>query len=154
MKNKTCCFTGHREIPNEEYALVYKKTREQIMVLIDKGIERFIVGGARGFDTLAATLLLEIRQNFPHIKIIVAVPYRAQAKGFSESDLAVYNEILSLADELVVLSEDYYKGCLHVRNRYMVDESAYIISYLRKTSGGSVFTTDYARKKGIEVIEV
>ncbi len=154
MKNKTCCFTGHREIPNEEYALVHKKTRAEIMALIDKDVERFIVGGALGFDTLAATLLFEIRQNFPHIKIIVAVPYRAQAKGFSEIDLAVYNEILSLADETVVLSESYYRGCLHIRNRYMVEESAYIISYLRKTSGGSAFTTDYARKKGIEVIEI
>ncbi len=154
MKNKTCCFTGHREIPEHEYKTVYERTREEILNLINKDVERFIVGGALGFDTLAATLLFEIRQNFPHIKIIVAVPYKAQAKGFSESDLAVYNEMLSIADETVVLSENYYRGCLHNRNRYMVDESGYIISYLRKTSGGSAYTTDYARKKGIEVIKI
>jgi uncharacterized phage-like protein YoqJ len=154
MKNKTCCFTGHREIPNSEYAVIHKRTREEIMKLIEKGIERFIVGGALGFDTLAATLLFEIRENYPNIKIIVAVPYRAQAKGFSESDLAIYNEILRLADETVILSENYFRGCLHARNRYMVDESNVIISYLRKESGGSAFTTGYARKKGIEIIEV
>ena len=72
----------------------------------------------------------------------------------NRSDLAIYNEILRLADETVILSEDYYRGCLHVRNRYMVDESSVIISYLRKESGGSAFTTGYARKKGIEIIEV
>ena len=154
MKNKTCCFTGHREIPDTEYGITHKKTREAIMMLIDKGVERFIVGGAVGFDTLAATLLFEIRENCPQIKIIIAVPYRAQAKGFSESDLAVYNEALRLADETVVLSESYYRGCLHVRNRYMVDESGFLISYLRRQSGGSAFTTDYAKKKGIEVIEI
>ncbi len=154
MKNKTCCFTGHREVPNEEYAFVHKKTREAIMTLVDKGVERFIVGGALGFDTLAATLLFEIRQNFPHIKIVIAVPYKAQAKGFCQSDLAIYNETLKLADQVVELSENYYRGCLHVRNRYMVDESGYIISYLRKNSGGSYFTTDYAQKKGIEIIKI
>ena len=39
MKNKTCCFTGHREIPNSEYAVIHKRTREEIMKLIEKGIE-------------------------------------------------------------------------------------------------------------------
>lgn len=154
MNNKTCCFTGHRDIPQTEYINIYEKTKREIINLINKGVEYFIVGGAVGFDTLAATILFDLKQSFSNIKIIVAVPYKAQAKYFSKKDFIIYNEILSLADQTVILSENYYRGCLHNRNRFMVDKSSYIISYLRKTSGGTFYTTDYARKKGLQIIDV
>ena len=54
-----CCFTGHRNIHPGEI----KKTEEQIRLkvfdLIDKGVRTFYVGGALGFDTLAAEVLME-----------------------------------------------------------------------------------------------
>ena len=39
MKQKTCCFTGHRDIPLGDYQLIFDKTEEMVERLIKKGYE-------------------------------------------------------------------------------------------------------------------
>jgi hypothetical protein len=46
MRDKTCCFTGHRTIPLSEMNLVTQKTEEFIKSLILNGVKYFGVGGA------------------------------------------------------------------------------------------------------------
>ena len=50
MKQKTCCFSGHREIPSGTYQLIFKKTEDMVESLIKKGYLYFGAGGALGFD--------------------------------------------------------------------------------------------------------
>lgn len=50
MKQKTCCFTGHRDIPLGDYQLIFDKTEEMVERLIKKGYLYFGAGGALGFD--------------------------------------------------------------------------------------------------------
>ena len=57
MRQHRCCFTGHRDIPAQEEATVRSKIRKQVLDLLEKGYNTFLVGGARGFDMLAALLL-------------------------------------------------------------------------------------------------
>lgn len=38
MKEKTCCFTGHREIPSGQRRRIFAKTEEAIEGLIKKAI--------------------------------------------------------------------------------------------------------------------
>jgi hypothetical protein len=50
VREQTCCFTGHRELPvwgREELAAKLEAT---ITGLIDRGIRFYGAGGARGFD--------------------------------------------------------------------------------------------------------
>lgn len=49
MKNKTCCFSGHRKM-SEEKSKVYEKLNKQINILINEGYDTFICGGALGAD--------------------------------------------------------------------------------------------------------
>ena len=63
MKEKTCCFTGHREIPERDYNLLKQKTKNAIVALIGKGVIYFGAGGARGFDTIAAETVLELKKD-------------------------------------------------------------------------------------------
>jgi len=53
-KLKTCCFTGHRRIPPEQYHWIAARLRKEIIQLIEGGINCFCAGGALGFDTIAA----------------------------------------------------------------------------------------------------
>lgn len=52
MKEKACCFTGHRVIPQHEYERIEQALRREIIRLIAAGYCYFGVGGALGFDTL------------------------------------------------------------------------------------------------------
>ena len=154
MQKKTCCFTGHRNIlsaDQEEIALQLEKT---ITELIHAGIDRFIAGGARGFDTLAAQTVLLLRKRYPDIKLILALPCLSQTKGWCKNDVAVYETIKSQADEIVYTAQDYTRGCMHKRNRYMVDSSSVCVCCWMRDKGGTAYTVHYAEKKGLKIINI
>lgn len=62
-KYKTCCFTGHRKIPTNEFYTIYEQTKNQIETLVQNGYDNFIAGGALGFDTLAATAVINVKKR-------------------------------------------------------------------------------------------
>ena len=152
IKEKTACFTGHRKIPSEDLPMVKTNLRNAVIDSIEKGYERFLAGGALGFDTLAANMVLELKKRYPHIKLILVLPCREQTKGWKQSDIKKYERIKSQADEIVYTSEHYYRGCMHVRNRHLVDHSSLCICYLTKETGGTAYTVRYARTKRIGVV--
>lgn len=86
MKNKTCCFTGHRQIPVEDLPALSAKLREAVISYIEKGYTFFGAGGALGFDTLAAQEILSLKKQFPHIKLILVLPCRDQAVRWEAKD--------------------------------------------------------------------
>jgi len=154
MKNKTCCFTGHRNIPQNGFPNIKKHLKNEIKNLINQGIKFFGSGGALGFDTLSAITVLELKKEFPHIKLILALPCKNQTKGWKEFDRAVYNLILDTADKILYISEYYQSGCMHKRNRHLVDNSGYCICYLTHNSGGTFYTTNYAKEKNVKIINI
>ena len=154
MKERTCCFTGHRDIPEQNYEEIKKRTKEIVISLIEKGVIYYIAGGARGYDTLAAETVSELKREYPKIRLILALPCKDQTKGWGEEDIRKYNRMKERADKVVYTAERYYKGCMHVRNRHLVDHSAYCVCYLEKDSGGTAYTVNYARKKGLAVFAV
>lgn len=50
MKSKTCCFTGHRRLPEKEQTIVKCKLEDSVESLIQNGYRYFGAGGAIGFD--------------------------------------------------------------------------------------------------------
>jgi len=153
--NRICCFTGHRIIPNAEREEIKERLKSTLVSLIEKkGVTLFIAGGALGFDTMAALEVLSLRERYPEIKLRLAIPCENQTKGWKEKDILLYEEIMSQADDVVYTSRTYTSGCMHIRNRYMVDSSDFCVAYMTKASGGTAYTVKYAEKKGVEVINV
>jgi len=152
--SKTCCFTGHRIIPEREYKTISKYLESKIIQLIHQDVRYFGAGGALGFDTLAALSVLKLKGEYPWIKLILVLPHKEQAKGWSEGDIKIYSQILQEADKAVYTSEQYQNGCMHKRNRYLVDHSDICLCYLTKTSGGTAYTVHYAKQKGLQIINI
>ena len=148
------CFTGHREIAPHELGAVKRALARTIDTLVDRGITTFIAGGAMGFDTLAANAVLDARERHPDVHLILALPCEDQTHGWRADAVAEYTRIRERADHVKVLSPTYHRGCMHVRNRYMVDRSDVCICYLRTASGGTAYTVTYAESKGLEIIRL
>ena len=150
MKNSTCCFTGHRHlsVSNE---ILSARLEKQIIDLIEQGIIYYGAGGALGFDTIAALTVIKLRNQYSNIKLILVLPCKDQTKGWNDNDISVYNYILSQANKVVYTSESYYPGCMHKRNRHLVDNSSHCICYMEKDSGGTAYTVSYARDSGLTV---
>lgn len=154
MKEKTCCFTGHRKIPPDRYEMVARRLKDEIVTLIEQGYTFFGAGGALGFDTLAARTVLGLKVSYPHIKLILVLPCHDQTRGWSKADVEVYEQIKSCCDKFVYTSEEYNSSCMFKRNRHLLDNSSVCICYLTESKGGTAYTVDYAKKAGIRVINI
>ena len=148
----TCCFTGHRDIPPEILPALAAKLEAAILELIADGIRYFYAGGALGFDTLAAETVLRLRNQFPQIQLILALPCREQTRGWSTASVKRYESILRRANKVIYTSEHYTRGCMQRRNRFMVDRSAVCVAYCTRATGGSAYTLQYARKAGLRIL--
>ena len=111
-KNIACCFTGHRKIPQRKSGQIQERLRNEIVTAIQNGYTFFYAGGAIGFDTMAAQAVLELKTQYPHIKLILVLPCVNQTDGWEQSDIDEYERIRDLADEVIYTSEEYKKGCV------------------------------------------
>lgn len=48
IREKTCCFTGHRDIPRAVYSSLSRELDAVVRALIGKGVRFFGAGGALG----------------------------------------------------------------------------------------------------------
>ena len=162
-KSASCCFTGHRKMSDSEKISASDEIKRIVRTLVRHNVRHFIVGGALGFDTVAAVTLINMRDsekltdengNEVRIFLTLAVPCPEQSARWSFADRTLYNSILRSADEMVTLSDHYTRECMFIRNRYMVDRSAYCIAYVTHRGGGSYYTMNYAEKSGLGVINI
>lgn len=154
-----CCFTGHR--PNALPALGREESEEMQSLLflltravasaLDDGITAFYVGGALGFDTIAAEAVLSQREAYPDLTLHLALPGRNQTEGWGEPDLARYEHILAHASSVWYAAELCSPESMRRRNRYLVDHASRCIAYLRRMRGGTLYTVNYALDSGIPV---
>ena len=154
-REKTVCFTGHRIIPAAIRPALLSELYSTVMRLIMEGYDSFICGGAVGFDTMAAECVLSMRERYPDIKLILALPCRDQTLKWDDlDDLTRYKEILGKADRVEYAEVFYSQGCMHKRNRWMVDHSSVCIAYLTSNRGGTAYTCNYANKSAVELINL
>ncbi len=153
----TCCFTGHRDLPEKrspEYASLLTALEQAVRDAIRCGCDRFLIGGAKGFDLLAGEWILALKQVDPSVSLAVYVPHHGQESAFSPEDKKRYEALLCHADEVLILSERYYPGCMRERNARMVGDSQFCIAYVRKRRSGSAQTMQMAEAKGLTVLRL
>ena len=154
MREQTCCFTGHRHIPEADREKIKHRLETVITSLYQRGVCYYGAGGALGFDTLAAQAVLRLRERYPALKLILVLPCLDQTKGWRQEDIAVYDQIKAGADKVVYTSQTYTPGCMHKRNRYLVDNSGTCVCYLTKQTGGTAYTVQYAKSHGLDIIDL
>ena len=150
IKEKTCSFTGHRILSGNFNKI---EVENVVKKLIEKGYDTFLVGMALGFDTECFKVLLEIRKS-ADIRLIACVPCNSQSKFFKKNQREQYEFLLEQADEIINVSDNYYDGCMMVRNYFMVDNCSVLVAYLNYNRGGTYQTVKYAAGKGIEIIYI
>lgn len=154
-KSKVACFSGHRKLPQNCEEL-RAKLKQEIIGLIERGVVFFGAGGAWGFDMLAEETILQLKEDCPHIRLILVLPCPPdqQTLKWSSAQRKRYYEILEKADKVRILSPQYTNDCMYVRNRHLVDNSAYLVCYLREQCRGTAYTVGYARKQGLQIIRL
>lgn len=108
-KSKSLAFTGHRTIPIERQDEIRARLVEAVSVACKSGITCFYSGMAIGFDLMAAETVLSLKGRYPDIWLIAVVPFRRQNCRWPSIEKERYQNIVSRADRVIVLSEYYFK---------------------------------------------
>lgn len=157
----TACFSGHR--PEKMSHIIGSTVGMQAFKSIvylhvheayEAGYRTFITGMARGFDIIAAQVVLDYKRRFSvreNIRLIAVSPFADEILNRHDNDLYDYNSVLEACDDVIYVRRDYHKSCFHVRNRFMVDNSSLLISACLDEKSGTGSTIKYARKKGLRV---
>ena len=151
---KSVCFTGHRDIDVSLAYCIPPLLKSVLRECIGRGARRFLAGGAMGFDTLAALCVLELKSEFPFIRLELILPCKNQAQKWNDINRSIYDMILERADSVEYLHESYTASCMHDRNRRLVDEADAVIAYLAHSGGGTAYTAAYALKCKKELINL
>lgn len=154
LRSQTCCLTGHRNLTPAERRNIQKNLRDTLLQLISEGYHYFGAGGALGFDTLAEEIILELRASHPEIKLILVLPCKDQEKFWRDGEIRTYRETLSKADKIIYCSQRYSAGVMQRRDRRLADHANACICYVKRKSGGAFFTSEYAKKQGLRVINL
>ena len=148
VREKSCFFTGHRDA-GEEFRGVLECA---VLELINSGVDTFIAGGAVGFDMIAAETVLEIKADYPHIRLLLYLPCRNHSAKWSAEDCTRLDVIINNADEVRYITDgEYADGCMKRRNAAMVRDAHYCIAWFDRRIGGTSQTVAIANKCGCAV---
>lgn len=155
-KEKTCFFTGHRNLPKHQAGQVHDILKKQILFLYENyKVDTFISGGALGFDLLAAKTVLLLKETIPELKLLVYLPCYGQEKFWSDPQRYQFRLILSKADQYRYISpEPYTKDCMKKRNYKMVNDSSFGIAYYILSRSGTGQTIRYAQSHCVSVYNI
>lgn len=64
-----------------------RKVARALVFYIEQGYRYFVADGALGFDTLAAQTVLNLKQQYPEIKLILVLLCKDQAARWSACDV-------------------------------------------------------------------
>lgn len=162
-KKTTACFSGYRPKNfsfalgkgDEAFLALHERTGQAIIQAVSDGYNRFMCGMAEGFDLIAGSVFLELkekRSDMANVQLLAMLPFAGH--GFSEPWGITHQLILRQAEEVITLAPKYHPPAYHDRNRYMVDNSSCLICYYNGKKGGTRFTVKYAGACGLSIINI
>ena len=153
MKEKTCCFFGHRNIKEtEELKLKLVEIIEKLIV--DEKVDTFLFGSKSRFNSLCQETVTEMKEKYPHIKrVYVRAEYPYISEHYKNYLLESYEDTY-YPDHIIGSGRAAYVE----RNYEMIDNSHYCIVYYDEQSApttrksGTKIALDYAIKKGKQIL--
>lgn len=137
-----CTFFGHKNTSNK----IEPALRAALLDLIEnKNVNLFLVGNQGNFDSIVRKNLRQLKSNYPCIKysvVLAYMPIRQNSEDYSDT---IYPEVLERVPPKFAISK---------RNKWMMENSDYVITYVTHNFGGAAQFQDLAKKKGKVVINL
>lgn len=148
-KTITCAVSGHRVVSGD---FDNEKLKNELAQIVESGYEIFLTGMAKGFDTLCFKALVSLKKDYPQIKICAVIPCADQSKYYSLKEKAEYNQLLNCADFIAREERSYFKGCMLLRNNFLIENSSLLYAYFNgEKKGGTYYTVKKAKENYLEV---
>lgn len=148
-------ITGHRpdklpgqyDLSHPFYSALEERLRE---IITEVQPVKAFSGMALGVDQFFAELCTKLG-----IPWVAAIPFVGQERIWPEESKQKYQEILSHATEVVIVTPGNYAAYkMQIRNQYMVDNCDKLIAVWDGTAGGTGNCVQYAFEKKKQIIRV
>lgn len=143
MNRCICCFAGHGKISygKDVQNQLFDKCRE---LITDFGVNEFWTGNYGNFDKVSAGVIRDLKKQYADIELNLVIPYLTEEiNQFREEYYENYDNIV-MAD----IPEGTPKKYRILKcNKYLIDNSKYLIAYVGCSCGGAAKTLEYAQKK-------
>lgn len=137
----TCTFFGHKDTPQSIKPFI----KTAIIELIEqKGVNVFYVGNYGSFDSMVKSILAELSETYP-IKYYVVLAYLSDKGGNSDYLHSLFPDGIEHTPKRFAIS---------YRNKWMINESDYVIAYITHHFGGAAQFVEKAEKKGKIIINI
>lgn len=134
-----CTFFGHGDSP---LSLIGKLEGVLEELILNENADRFYVGNHGNFDFYAYNALKKLQKKYPHICVTVVLAYMPSGK---EQNIYFDNTESLLPYGIENVPKRY---AVSFRNKWMIENSHYVITYVTKSGGGAEKFACLARKKG------
>ena len=148
-KSKTrCTFAGHSKIHNQNLVETIKNKAKELIA--EYGVNEFWVGHYGDFDHYAAKAVRELKQEH-NAELVLVIPYLTKELDEYKEDYYKNFDAIIMAD---IPEKTPTKLSIIKANQYMVNESDYLICYVKNSWGGATKTLEYAKKRNIEIFNL
>ena len=135
-------FFGHRDALPE----IKAHLREILLDLIERqGVRQFYVGNQGNFDAMARSLLAELEQSH-------GIRYEIVLAYLPRENATLYDSDHTLLPEGIETVPPRF--AIEYRNKWMIDHSDIVVTYVTRSFGGAAKFRDLAKKKGKTVIDL
>lgn len=135
-----CTFFGHSDTPQEK-----RETLKAVIIDLVKnnGVDTFYVGNHGNFDKMAYKILCELSDvyNIKFFVVLSCVPIK-ESNGLKNT--IVPEGIENVPPRFGIV----------YRNKWMINNSDYVVTYVNRSFGGAAKFKEYAEKKKRIVINV
>lgn len=138
-----CTFFGHKDTPKE----IEPTLRSTLVELIEnKNVLKFYVGNQGSFDYMVKCSLIELKKIYS-IDYAVVLAYLPGKKYYTDEEH--FTTIIPNGIETVPR-----KFAINYRNKWMIEQSDYVVTYVNHTIGGAAQFKKLAEKKNRIVINI
>ena len=144
--NMTCTFFGSRDTNINKIEVPLLKTL--VNLIENDKVDTFYVGNQGNFDYAVQKQLNKLQKFYPHIKYSIALAYLPKEKSdFHKIDFS--NSFLPEGVE-----KGPIKFAIDRRNRWLINNSDYVVTCVHSPIGGAAKYKALAEKKGKIVIDI
>ena len=138
----TVTFFGHKDTPKE----IEPTLRTTLVDLIENhGATEFYVGNNGNFDTMVRRQLENLSQTYPITYNVVLAYLPTKKSEYDDYTNTIYPEGIETVHKRFAIS---------YRNKWMVEQSDIVITYVARTYGGAWQFKTMAERQGKTVIEL
>ncbi|MBM7647947.1 putative phage-like protein YoqJ [Bacillus ectoiniformans] len=126
--------------PNDPGVLYIKKALEgELRQLLDAGLEWVIINGKLGVECWAAEVTLDLKKEFPDLKLAVITPFLHQEEKWKDETKEYYHRILARADFVESVSKEPYQGPWQFRNsdQFLLQKTEGLLLFYDEEKEGS-----------------